>query len=169
MTLRSLAEEPVMAEPPDQVPAAAGRGHRRASHGDREQVIDILKAAFVQGMLAKDEFDLRVGQAFASRTRIELSALTADLPGRLTAVQPPGPGRAQGEARALRFGTVIAVATVLYAGMWPLALVLPRNSQGEPQAAIRLLVLITLTYVMVSAIAGLELLESRQDKRSGAP
>jgi hypothetical protein len=71
-------------------------------------VIDILKAAFVHGMLAKDEFDLRVGQAFASRTRIELSALTADLPARLTAAQPPGPGRAPGEARALRFGTVIA-------------------------------------------------------------
>ena len=157
-----------MAEPPDQVPATAGRGHRRASHGDREQVIDILKAAFVHGMLAKDEFDLRVGQAFASRTRIELSVLTADLPGRLTAAQPPGPGRAPGEARALRFGAVIAVATVLYAGMWPLALVLPRNSQGVPQAAIRLLVLITLTYVMVSAMAGLQLLDSRQDKRSGA-
>jgi hypothetical protein len=31
-------------------------------------VIGILKAAFVQGMLAKYEFDLRVGQAFASRT-----------------------------------------------------------------------------------------------------
>ena len=87
-----------MAEPPDQVPATAGRGHRRASHGDREQVIDILKAAFVHGMLAKDEFDLRVGQAFASRTRIELSALTADLPARLTAAQPPGPGQAPGEA-----------------------------------------------------------------------
>ena len=60
------------------------------------------------------------------------------------------------------------MATVLYAGMWPLALVLPRNSQGVPQAAIRLLVLITLTYVMVSAMAGLQLLDSRQDKRSGA-
>lgn len=157
-----------MAEPPDQVPATTGRGHRRASHDEREQVIDILKAAFVRGMLAKDEFDLRVGQAFASRTRIELSALTADLPGSLTAAQPPGADRAQGEARALRFGTVIAVATVLYAGMWPLALVLPRNSQGVPQAAIRLLVLITFTYVMVSVMAGLQLLESRQDKRSGA-
>ena len=67
-----------------------------------------------------------------------------------------------------RRGTVIAVATVLYAGMWPLALVLPRNSQGVPQAAIRLLVLITFTYVMVSVMAGLQLLESRQDKRSGA-
>ena len=47
---------------------SAGRGRLRASHADPEQVIGILKAAFVQGMLDKDEFDLRVGQAFASRS-----------------------------------------------------------------------------------------------------
>ena len=73
--------------------AAAGRGRMRASHADREQVIDTLKAAFVQGMLAKDEFDLRVSQAFASRTYAELAAVTADLP--LTSPpsrpQPSGP------------------------------------------------------------------------------
>ena len=40
----------------------------RASHADREQVIDSLKAAFVQGLLTKDELDVRVGQTFASRT-----------------------------------------------------------------------------------------------------
>ena len=38
-----------------------GHGRLRASHGDREQVIDVLKTAFVQGRLAKDEFDGRVG------------------------------------------------------------------------------------------------------------
>ena len=35
--------------------AAAGRGRLRVSYSDREQVIGTLKAAFVQGMLAKDE------------------------------------------------------------------------------------------------------------------
>jgi hypothetical protein len=58
---------------------SAGRGRLRASHADREQVIGILKAAFVQGMLDKDEFDLRVGQAFGSWTFAELAAVTADL------------------------------------------------------------------------------------------
>jgi len=58
----------------NQVPAAVGRGHLRASHADREQVIGTLKVAFVQGMLAKDEFDLRVGQAFAARTYAELAS-----------------------------------------------------------------------------------------------
>jgi hypothetical protein len=42
-----------MAEPPDQMPAAVGRGHLRASHAGREQVIGTLKAAFIQGRLTK--------------------------------------------------------------------------------------------------------------------
>jgi hypothetical protein len=157
-----------MAGPPGHVPATAGRGHLRASHADREQVIDILKAAFVRGMLTKDEFDLRVGQAFVSRTGGELAAFVADLPAGLAAVQPPRPARAPGQARVLRFGTVIAVATMLYAAVWPLALVLPTNSQGVPQAAIKMLVMTTFAYLMISVLAGLELLESRPDKRSGA-
>ena len=44
---------------------------------EREQVIDTVKAASVRGTLAKDEFDLRVSQAFASRTYAELTAVTA--------------------------------------------------------------------------------------------
>ena len=98
--------------------AAAGRGRMRASHADREQVIDTLKAVFVQGMLAKDEFDLRVGQAFASRTYAELAAVTADLPAEPTAAQPPKPARAQGELPVLRPGPVIMAATAFCAGVW---------------------------------------------------
>ena len=64
-----------------------------ASHADRERVIDVLKAAFVQGRLAKDEFDLRVGQTLASRTCAELAALTADIPARMTVARPPGLSR----------------------------------------------------------------------------
>jgi len=157
-----------MAKLPDRVPATPGHGFLRVSHAHREQVIDILKAAFVRGMLTKDEFDLRVSRAFASRTGGELAAFVADLPAGLAAAQPPGPARARGQARVLRFGAVIAVATMLYAAVWPLALVLPRNSEGEPQAAIKLLVMTTFAYLMISVLAGLELLESRQDKRSGA-
>ncbi len=45
-----------MAGPRDEMAAATGgRGHLRASHADREQAIGTLKAAFVQGRLAKDE------------------------------------------------------------------------------------------------------------------
>jgi DNA-binding beta-propeller fold protein YncE len=62
----------------------SGRGHFRASHADREQVIAALKAAFTQGRLTRDEFDLRVGRALGARTYAELAALTADIPAGLT-------------------------------------------------------------------------------------
>ena len=60
----------------------------RASRADRERVIDLLKAAFVQGRLARDEFDTRVGQALASRTYAELAVVTADLPAALIEAVP---------------------------------------------------------------------------------
>jgi hypothetical protein len=68
---------------------AAAQGRLRASHADREQVIGVLKAAFVQGRLTSDEFGLRVGQAFASKTYAELTAITADLPTGLTEAEVP--------------------------------------------------------------------------------
>ena len=90
------AEAPVLVGPGDA--GAAGAGGRnysyvRASHADREQVIDVLKTAFVQGRLAKDELDLRLGRVLSSRTYADLSALTADLPVRLTKAEPPEPDR----------------------------------------------------------------------------
>jgi hypothetical protein len=76
--------------------ASAGRGRLRASHADRERVLDVLKAAFVQGLLAKDELDTRLGQTLASRTYAELAALTADIPVGLIGARPPRkPARAQ--------------------------------------------------------------------------
>lgn len=71
----------------DAADAAAG-GYLRASHADRERVIDVLKAAFVQGRLTKDELDMRVGETFAARTHAELATLTADLPAGLIGAQP---------------------------------------------------------------------------------
>jgi putative transcriptional regulator len=67
-----------------------GCGGLRASDADREQAIDVLKAAFVRDRLARTEFEARVGQALASRTYAELAAATGGIPGRLTADQPPG-------------------------------------------------------------------------------
>jgi Domain of unknown function (DUF1707) len=73
---------------PEEGPAA-GRGHLRAAHSDREHVIDLLKAAFVQDRLTKDEFDSRTGQALSARTYAELGALTADIPAAPSAARPP--------------------------------------------------------------------------------
>jgi Domain of unknown function (DUF1707) len=93
----------LMVGPGDEIAAdARARGHLGAAHADREGVIDVLKAAFVQGRLAKDEFDLRVGQVLASRTYADLAALTADLPAELSRVQPPEPARGSNDRRAVR-------------------------------------------------------------------
>ncbi len=67
----------------------AGRGHMRAAQADREQAITVLKAAYAQGRLTKDELEARAGQAFASRTYAELAALTADLPAASPAAASP--------------------------------------------------------------------------------
>jgi hypothetical protein len=77
------------------MPAALDGGHLRACHADREQVVGVLKTAFVQGRLGKDELNARVGQALAARTYADLAALTADLPAWLTAEPPRRPARAR--------------------------------------------------------------------------
>ena len=83
---------------------AAGRGHLRASHADREQMIDVLKVAFVQGRLDRDEFDARIGQAFASRTYAELAAVTADIPAGLAGAPPPREPPRRPMSNAVRWG-----------------------------------------------------------------
>jgi hypothetical protein len=67
----------------------------RASHADRDQVIGTLKVAFVQGRLAKDEFEQRVGKTLGSQTYAELAAITADLPVGRSAAEPPKPASAR--------------------------------------------------------------------------
>jgi hypothetical protein len=64
----------MMSQPGDQVTGAWGL---RAAHADRERAVDMLKGAFVQGRLTKDEFDARVSRALAARTCAELTAITA--------------------------------------------------------------------------------------------
>ena len=66
-----------------ETPAGGGHGRLRASDADREQVIDVIKAAFVDGRVTKDELDTRVTQTLVSRTYAELAMVTADLPARL--------------------------------------------------------------------------------------
>jgi Domain of unknown function (DUF1707) len=152
-------------ESPDEMPSAASRGRLLASHADCEQVIGTLKAAFVQGMLAKDEFDLRVGQAFGSRTYGELAALTADLPARLTAPAWPERAGVPGEPRIPRPGTVLTVATVIYAAVWPLTILLPRNSEGEPAGGGALIVLASFFYLLLLLMAGTPILADWLNER----
>jgi hypothetical protein len=154
--------------PGDEIAARArAHGHLRASHADRERVIDTLKAAFVQGCVTKEEFDARVSQTFGSRTYADLARVTADLPAGLpaglAAARPPsGPARATGRAAAdarlgSRDGVVVATA-VLACMAWAVAAV----------AIIPLAALLAIVSGLVSlCMGGAQLLNSRRDQRSG--
>ncbi len=141
---------------------AAGRGQLRASHADREQVIDTLKAAFVQGRLAKNEFDLRIGQVLTSRTYADLAALIADLPSGLAGVQPPGPtvpAQVQPTAnKALLWGSWVTV--LLTAGFTVGAF------HADYWAALFVGVLLLL---IATPIAGILTIDTWREKRSRGP
>jgi hypothetical protein len=65
----------------------------------------------VQGLLAKDEFGLRIGQVLAARTHTELAALTADIPAGLTAVRPLSePARKPAGKKAVKAWAGVAAA-----------------------------------------------------------
>ena len=72
------------AAPPPQLPPAgyqvAMNPAMRAASTDRERAVDVLKAGFAEGRLSQDEYNDRMGRAYAARTYGELAALTADLP-----------------------------------------------------------------------------------------
>ena len=145
-------------EPEDQMAVpAAGRSRLRASHADREHVIDRLKVAFVQGRIAKDEFDARVGQAFASRTYAETGRSHRRHPrqaDRRPAAEQPGPraaGPAISHAAQARRCVVIALAMMMVATFAP----------GGP--ALLLFVPLCLAALMVAAA---QALASQHEKRS---
>ncbi len=149
-----------MAGPGDELAAAEGRGRGelRASHADREQVIGTLKAAFVQGMLAQDEFDQRVGQALASRTYAELAALTADIPADATDASPAAAGSPSTPARTMakaasRSGICLLLAVALAEGAF-----LAENPLLLAAAAFAL--------IAASGFFGYGILDAWQERRS---
>jgi hypothetical protein len=149
--------------------SAAGRGYLRVSDAEREQVIGTLKAAFVRGVLAKDEFDLRVGQAFASRTYADLAAVTAGLPAGPAAAPPSGPARAQGGQPVLRPGRVMAGATALYAGVQAFVFLSPwpAGTENDPaHAKIMLFLSSNPIYLFVLFICVVCLIAGRRGGRS---
>ena len=108
---------------------AGGHGRMRVSDADREQVIDVLKGAFVQGRLVKDELDARAGRAFASRTYAELAAVTAGLPAGPVAGPPPARHRSRRVSNAARWGASGLVTPAILATAFALKS-LPRNDRA---------------------------------------
>ena len=155
-----------------------GHGRLRASHADREQVVGVLKAAYIQGRLAGDELAERAGLALAAQTYSDLAALTADLPAGLDlapapaaspAAAQPLPARTRNPAvhRAVTAGAgAIAVTMVAAAAAAVIA--------GQPAAALILAVVIVVlaaaaTAFVASLIAVAVGLESRHRNRSRRP
>ena len=105
------------------LPADSGSGAEpelRASHADRDRVVEMLRVAAGEGMLTSAELDERLETALSARTRSELDVLTADLP----------PDRIQLQAKDLvridqRFGDVTRT------GRW----VVPRRMEIRARAA----------------------------------
>lgn len=61
-----------------------------AAAADRDRTMDVLKAAFSEGRLTKEELDSRATRAMSARTYAELNAIVADLP-----LGPSGPAPLQ--------------------------------------------------------------------------
>jgi hypothetical protein len=135
-------------------------------------VIELLKAAFVEERLDKDEFEARVVQAFASRTYAELAAVTADIPADLpvagvAAVEPAAavpavvrptstPGRTLAKA-AFRacLCVLVAAALVGVAFLTQNPVLIPLAVYAVPAAAIA-----------VSGFLGYGVIDAWQERRS---
>jgi uncharacterized protein DUF1707 len=137
---------------------AQDHGRLRASHADREQVIDVLKIAFAQGRLDRDEFDLRADQALAARTYADLAALTADIPTWLDGARP-----AEAVRRAVSRKSVEAMswATAALVASWP---VMAHTPDGSPLAVPVLVIFLVL--FMIVPTGWLVLLHDWLGKRS---
>jgi hypothetical protein len=147
-------------------------GRMRASHADREQAIEALKVAFVQGRLDKHEFDARVGRVFASRTYLELTAVTADIPPAPAPARPLPAERLQAErlpaerppvSRSVKSGlTVMAVGTALAVSIWTIALI------TQNATALLLAMTITIAYAGTLILGGSVMLDALPRKRTRA-
>ena len=129
----------------------------------REQAIAALKAAYVQGRLTKEEFDLRVGQALAIYA--ELDALTADIPAAPPAVTEPAVtaraelAREAANKKMIRQGTA-GVASLTF------VLVTALGAPYNPALAVIVAALLT-CFVSVLTAGLLTLLSWAIDRRSG--
>ena len=152
----------MVAEPGDEIAAAAaGDGQLRASHADREYVIDTIKTAFVQGRLTRDELGLRVGRVLAARTYADLAALTADLPGGLTGAELSGetvPAQAQ----------PVANRALLWSSWAVLLLIIGFLGGAFPTVYLGMLAVGALPLLIVAPLAVVLTLDSWRQKRANS-
>jgi energy-converting hydrogenase Eha subunit E len=121
----------------------------------RDQVTRTLRAALVQGRLTEGEYDERMGQVSAVRSRAGLAALTADLPvGRMDApARPP-------TARDVRIGVSVSIAAVSVAAailLW----------QPDNALAFMTFVAAAVTLLVAPIVTMGIMVDVRRQKRSG--
>ena len=75
------------------------RSELRASHDDRDRVVEMLRVSAGDGRLTAEELDERLEQAMTARTYGELARLVADLPAAGAAVSPATAPQAKELAR----------------------------------------------------------------------
>lgn len=147
----------------DRAAAAGGHGYLRAGHADRDQTVNVLKAAFVQGRLARDEFEQRLGQALTSRTYADLRAVTADLPAGLVPPAPPAPP-APARDTDHRVGVrVIAWLTVMCTVFW-----LTQPPGGSSFFGGSLFFVLAVLTMMPGVPVALILLHARMERRASS-
>jgi Domain of unknown function (DUF1707) len=71
------------------------RSELRASHDDRDRVVELLRVSAGDGRLTAEELDERLELAMTARTYAELAELVADLPAAGSPVTPPTAPRAK--------------------------------------------------------------------------
>jgi uncharacterized membrane protein len=146
----------------------------RASDADRDQLVEVLKAAFSEGRLTQDEYTARMEQAYTAKTYGELRALVVDLPGPVVPQVPyaftqfrPRPTNSMAVA-----SMVFGLATPLFGLTAIPAVVLGHKARNQIRrtgergggmamtglvigwAAISLFVLLIVLGVLVSVVAG---------------
>jgi Domain of unknown function (DUF1707) len=147
---------PVVMGPEGRTFAADRQGLRlRASHADRERVIEVLKVAFVQGRLTRDELDTRIGEVFASKTYADLAAVTADL--------PPGPAA---DARPPRQVNVEAAVSLTVAAIAIPALLLSGGYLTANAGLVKVAVLLVLLDLLALLAAGAQIIDNRYRRRT---
>jgi Domain of unknown function (DUF1707) len=141
-------------------------GRLMASDADREKVADMLKDAFAQGRLTRQELDLRAGQTFAARTYADLAALTADLPAGLPGTAPVRkPARAQPRQPAGK-AVVWSAFGVITLALLAATFAVPSPTPTDDNPIGLILFLVTVVYFTAWLVAGAQMLGTWHQQRS---
>ena len=109
-------------------------GQMRSSAAEREQAIDVLKTAFADGRLTKQEYEDRIGLALSPLTYADLAGLTYDLPAGPPGSLRPAPGYPSPPAsRPLNRMAVASLACAVLPGVPLLPVLLGLIAHGQIQ------------------------------------